>query len=88
MRFVQDLSTLFVNFKPGMRGLDALRLSQLDLRVKTRGICSTTAISLQNQSVTKPHQKRHGDKLFGTEKGFIEIKQLPYPKTQPGVTAQ
>ena len=41
-------------------------------------------ISLQNQSVTKLHKKRHEDKLFGTERGFIEIKQLPLPKRSQG----
>ena len=41
-------------------------------------------ISLQNQSVTKLHKKRHEDKLFGTERGFIEIKQLPLPKRNQG----
>ena len=45
-------------------------------------------ISLQNQSVTKLRQKRHGGKLFGTERGFIEIKQLPPPKCSQGFNFQ
>ena len=38
----------------------------------------------QNQSVTKLRQNRHGDKLFGTERGFLEIKQLPPLKRSQG----